>query len=119
MSFTKIGLLIVVAVALACGQILFKLAAQSIREPLTLSLHSIVQLAFNPYLLISLAVYGAATIMWVLLLRNTPLNKAYLFVAIPLVLVPLAGTFLFKEPFSLRLLAGMAIVLFGLAVALL
>ena len=57
--------------------------------------------------------------MWVLLLRNTALNKAYLFVAIPLVLVPLAGTFLFKEPFSLRLLAGMAIVLFGLAVALL
>jgi drug/metabolite transporter (DMT)-like permease len=118
MSWTKVGLLILLAVMMASGQLLFKVAAQSIKEPIAPNLHSILQLAFNPYLLFSLAIYGVATILWVLLLRDTDLNRAYLVFALSLVLVPLAGTLLFHEQLSYRLLVGMAIILLGLAVAL-
>ena len=117
MSWTKIALLLLFAVTLAGGQILFKAASQSLKDPVGADLRTLQQLILNPYLLLGLAVYGVATLYWVLLLRNTELNKAYLAVALALVLVPLAGTFFFQEPFTLRLIFGLMIILLGLAVA--
>ena len=117
MSWTKVGLLLLFALALATGQVLFKAAAQSIKGSVGFDVPTLQQLVLNPYLLLSLAIYGVATLFWVLLLRDTDLNKAYLVVALALVLVPLAGTFLFQEPFNTRLLIGLAIILVGLAVA--
>jgi multidrug transporter EmrE-like cation transporter len=111
-------MLILIAAMLACGQVLFKFAAQSMREPIGLTWHSILQFALNPYLLVGLVVYGATTILWVLLLRDTALNRAYLVFALGLVLVALAGTFLFREPFTYRLFVGIVIILVGLMVAL-
>jgi drug/metabolite transporter (DMT)-like permease len=76
-----------------------------------------LQLVSNPYLLLGLAVYGFAALYWVLLLRGIDLSKAYLIIALALVIVPLAGTFLFREPFTARLFVGLIIILVGLAVA--
>jgi drug/metabolite transporter (DMT)-like permease len=118
MTWTKLGLLFLVATMLACGQVLFKVAAQSIKGPIGFNFQTALQFVLNPYLLLSLAIYGAATLSWVLLLRNTELSKAYLVVALSIVLVAIAGTFLLREPLSARLIAGMVIILVGLAVAL-
>jgi drug/metabolite transporter (DMT)-like permease len=118
MTWTKLGLLFLVATMLACGQVLFKVAAQSIKGPIGFNFQTVLQFVLNPYLLLSLAIYGIATLSWVLLLRNTELSKAYLVVALSIVLVAIAGTFLLREPLSARLVAGMVIILVGLAVAL-
>jgi drug/metabolite transporter (DMT)-like permease len=118
MTWTKFGLLLLFVMMLACGQVLFKAAAQSIKGPVGFDLPTLGQLAFNPYLLLSFAIYGVATILWVFLLRDIALNRAYLVVALSLILVPLAGTIWFREPFTARLSVGMAIILAGLAVAL-
>jgi drug/metabolite transporter (DMT)-like permease len=117
MSWAKIVALVLFAVALACGQVLFKAAAQSIKGPVGFDAHTLVQLLTNPYLLLSFAIYAFAALFWVLLLREIELNKAYLIIALALVLVPLAGTFLFREPFTSRLFVGVVIILIGLAVA--
>ena len=117
MSSAKIVALVLFAVALACGQVLFKAAAQSIKGPVGFDAHTLVQLLTNPYLLLSFAIYAFAALFWVLLLREIELNKAYLIIALALVLVPLAGTILFREPFTSRLLVGVVIILIGLAVA--
>ena len=117
MSSAKIVALALFAVALACGQILFKAAAQSIKGPVGFDVPTLIQLVTNPYLLLSLAIYGFAALFWVLILREIELNKAYLIIALALVLVPLAGTFLFREPFTSRLFIGLVIILIGLAVA--
>jgi drug/metabolite transporter (DMT)-like permease len=117
MSWEKIGALVLFALALACGQVLFKVAAQSIKGPVGFDAHTVTQLVLNPYLLLSLAIYAVATLYWVLLLREIELSRAYFAIALALVLVPLAGTILFREPFTARLLAGLVIVLIGLAVA--
>ncbi len=118
MPWTKLGVLLLVAVMLACGQVMFKAAAQSIKGPVGLDFHTILQFVFNPYLLLSLTIYGIATILWVLVLRDTELSKAYLIVALSIVFVAIAGTFLLREPLSARLLIGTAIILVGLAIAL-
>ena len=118
MSWAKLGMLLMFAAISACGQVFFKIAAQSIKEPIGLNLHTIVQLVLNTYLLIGVAIYGIATISWVLLLRDTELSKAYLVVALSIVFVSIAGTVLLREPLSTRLFIGMAIILVGLAVAL-
>jgi drug/metabolite transporter (DMT)-like permease len=118
MTWTKFAMLLLVATMLACGQVLFKVAAQSIKAPIGFNHHWILQLVLNRYLLISLAIYGIATVWWVLLLRDTELSKAYLVVAFSIVLVSMVGTFLLREPLSARLLVGTAIILLGLAVAL-
>jgi drug/metabolite transporter (DMT)-like permease len=97
--------------------ILFKAAAQSIKGPIGFDAQTIFQLVSNPYLLLGLAVYGFAALYWVLLLRGIDLSKAYLIIALALVIVPLAGTFLFREPFTARLFVGLIIILVGLAVA--
>ena len=117
MSWAKIIALGLFAVALTCGQIFFKAAAQSIKGPIGFDAHTLIQLLTNPYFLLSLAIYGFAALFWVLLLREIELNKAYLIIALALVLVPLAGTFLFREPFPPRLFVGLVIILIGLAVA--
>jgi drug/metabolite transporter (DMT)-like permease len=117
MTWLKIAALVLFAVALACGQILFKAAAQSIKGPIGFDAQTLFQLVSNPYLLLGLAVYGFAALYWVLLLRGIELSKAYLIIALALVIVPLAGTFLFREPFTARLFVGLVIILVGLAVA--
>jgi drug/metabolite transporter (DMT)-like permease len=118
MSWTRLALLLLVAVLLAAGQVLFKIAAQSIKEPTAVNFQAILQLTLNPYLLASLSIYAIATLAWVVLLRDTDLTKGYLFViACSLVLVSIAGAFLLREPLSARLLIGMVIVLVGLTVA--
>ena len=118
MTWAKLGSLLLFVGVLASGQVLFKAAAQSIKGPVGFDLPTLIQLLFNPYLLVGVAVYAIATIFWVLVLRDTELSKAYLVVALAFVLVPLAGTLFFQEPLTARLLIGMAIILFGLGIAL-
>ena len=118
MTWWKLLALVLFALALACGQILFKMAAQSIKGPMDFDLSSLVRLALNPYLLLAVTIYALSTVWWVWLLRSVDLSRGYLVVALALVLVPLAGTFFFREPFTARLVVGMIIILVGLAVAL-
>ena len=118
MGWGKFGLLSLVVVLVTSGQILFKMAAQSLKEPLPVQFDSLVRILTNPYLLTSLFVYGTATVLWLLVLRQMDLNKAYLVVAVTLVLVPLAGTIWFREPFTWNLLLGLGIILAGLVVAM-
>src|SRR4029077_8502515 len=117
MTGPKIVALAIFALALTCGQILFKAAAQSIKGPIGLDFQTLLQLALNPFLLLGLGIYALAALYWVLLLREIELSKAYLSIALVLVLVPLAGTILFHVPFTARLFVGLVILLFGLTVA--
>jgi hypothetical protein len=65
MTWLKMVSLVLFALALACGQILFKAAAQAIKTPVGFDV-----LVSNPYFLVGIAVYGLAALYWVLLLRK-------------------------------------------------
>jgi drug/metabolite transporter (DMT)-like permease len=106
--------LISVAIMLAAGQILFKRAAGFLvlGEGLPRLLLSLLSF----HMAVALAVYGVATLLWVVLLHSIPLSRAYPFVALAFALVPLAAWAFFGETISLRYIAGLALM--GLALYL-
>jgi drug/metabolite transporter (DMT)-like permease len=74
----------------------------------------LLALAHNAYFLAALAAYLALSLVWVWLLRFTPLSRAYLFVALSFALVPLAAALAFGEPLSGRFLLGAVLTVCGL-----
>jgi len=95
--------------ALSVGQILFKLAARDMRpgDPW------LEQVALNAWLYVALAVYGVATIVWVLLLRHVALQLAYPFVALAFFFVPLLAHWILGEALRWQTFAGAGLILLG------
>lgn len=114
LSVGQIGMLILFAVMLAAGQLLFKMASttsDNLRE-----LQGLLSLAGNPWFWIALILYGVATLLWLVILQRVPLSTAYPFVALGFVIVPLGAWALYGEPLALRHLFGTALIIGGLIV---
>jgi len=114
MTFARVLMLLLVVSLMAAGQILFKLAARDLKgatiaDALTQGMTSVP-------LVIGVIVYGLTTILWVLVLRDNDLSRAYPFVALTLILVPLAGVIFFGETLSLSLLTGGALIVAGVII---
>lgn len=101
----------VVALMLAAGQFLFKLAAMSWTKQSQVG-HGWLSL-ISPALIAAIALYGFATILWVYALRFVPLSRGYIFVLSGAVLVPVLAHLVFKEPLSANYWIGLALVLVG------
>lgn len=108
MSVKQVIFLLAIVLAISTGQLLFKRSA----EILNASSGGMWAL-FSPYLIIALMFYGGATLAWIYLLRQVPLNLAYPFFALSFLFVPLLSTVIFTEPFTLRMAAGSAVIVFG------
>ncbi|WP_295849934.1 EamA family transporter [uncultured Xylophilus sp.] len=113
MSLTQLLFTVLTVLSLAVGQILFKLAARAMSDGVTLLQATL----FNGWLWVSLVVYGLATITWIALLRQLPLNLAYPFVALAFVFVPLLGWWWLGEPLRWQNMAGAALILAGVWVS--
>jgi drug/metabolite transporter (DMT)-like permease len=113
MTLRFVLILIVYSIGMACGQILFKLAARSIQsgesQP---SIYSYV----NVYLILGLGLYFGLTVLWVWLLRFVPLSEAYPFVALAFIFTPLLATFIFNEKLSLSYFGGLTLIACGILV---
>jgi drug/metabolite transporter (DMT)-like permease len=96
---------------ISVGQLLFKLASahldfrRPLAEPRGLAI-----------LAVALVLYGAATLVWVSVLRHAPLSRIYPIMALSFVLTPLGGMLLLKEPLPGVYWAGVALILAGLFV---
>jgi drug/metabolite transporter (DMT)-like permease len=96
---------------ISAGQLLFKLASGHLdfRRPLA-----------DPQGLailgVALALYGAATLVWVAVLRHAPLSRIYPIMALSFVLTPLAGMVVLKEQVGGGYWAGVGLILAGLVV---
>jgi drug/metabolite transporter (DMT)-like permease len=97
---------------LACGQILFKLAAEDIRLR---SEQPILAMVFSPWLIGAIALYATLTILWVYVLTRAPLSVAYPFSLLGSAIVPILAALLLDEALSTKSAIGFMIVLFGLA----
>ena len=113
LSGLQIALLVAYAAGMAGGQLLFKAAALRMPAEGTM-VERLAALAQNGYFLAALALYLALSLLWVWLLRVTPLSRAYLFVALSFVLVPLAAAAAFEEPLSARFVLGAVLTICGL-----
>lgn len=114
MAWTNVALLVVLAVVMAAGQVLLKIAAQMMTVPFGLAW--VLKLALNPYFIAALALQGTAVALWMFLLTEVDLGRGYVIFALTLVLVVIAGVFVFKETVSVRQMLGIALILAGLLV---
>jgi drug/metabolite transporter (DMT)-like permease len=95
---------------IAAGQLLFKAAANAYRDATTaLTLPVLIPL------LTGLAIYGMATLAWVWVLQYVTLSRAYPFMALAFILVPLASMAVFGERLDLRYGLGVAFICIGVA----
>jgi drug/metabolite transporter (DMT)-like permease len=113
LSLAQIAVLCGYAVGMAGGQMLFKLAALRLPAdgPLAERASALLQ---NGYFLAALAAYFILAVLWVWILSFTPLSRAYPFVALAFAITPVLGGMLFAEPLSIRLIAGIVVILGGL-----
>lgn len=102
------GTVLICALSLCVGQILFKVAANAMKTGAVI-LDRQVYLPFAG----AIAIYGVATLAWVWALQYVPLSKAFPFVAIGYIVVPAAGWFLFGERISSTYMLGGAFILAG------
>jgi drug/metabolite transporter (DMT)-like permease len=113
MTLRFIIILTIYSFGMACGQILFKLAAESVQRS---GLHSSPSSYINVYLILGVSLYFCLTILWVWLLRFVSLSAAYPFVALAFIFTPLLATVIFGEKLTLNYLGGMALIACGILI---
>lgn len=86
-------LLVLISVLMICaGQLIFKLVGVRIQSGLSFLDAKVWTIAF-----VAMVIYGSATVLWIAVLRTVPLVKAYPYMALSFVLVPLGSIFLYSE----------------------
>ena len=101
----------VCVVMIAAGQLLFKLSTNAMKAQ---GIEGLLNPRAMAILAIALVVYGAATIGWVLVLRQAPLNRVYPLMALAFVLVPLGSRLFLGEALAPQYWGGVALLVAGL-----
>jgi drug/metabolite transporter (DMT)-like permease len=99
------------AVSIAIGQLLFKVAANSIRRP---GSSFFVNAITSPSVWVAFAWYGSTSFLWLYVLMRVPLNRAYPFALLGSALVPAFAWAAFGERVAPSYFVGGAVVLVGL-----
>jgi drug/metabolite transporter (DMT)-like permease len=108
---------IAVQVLLALGQVLFKVVARRAYE----SGWAVLQngAAFVHVAIPTVAaglLYAGVAGLWLYVLQHMPLNRAFLFVSLTFVFVPLTAHFLVNETISTGTIVGTGLIISGIAI---
>lgn len=114
MNWFYAGLCLLCTLALASGQILFKLGAVLLER--SSATGTSFHVWTNGYLLSALLLYALSTILWIWILRRVPLSIAYPFTALAYVIVPVAASSLLEEPINSRMIIGSLLIVTGVFV---
>jgi len=101
---------------LAVGQVLFKLSAGAMGDAAGFS--ALARLLTNGWIYVALAAYAVATVLWVWVLREVPLSRAYPLYALTFLLVPLLSGTLLAESVPLHYWVGVALIFAGICVTI-
>jgi drug/metabolite transporter (DMT)-like permease len=111
-TWTNYVVLTACVLAISSGQLLFKVSATAIPHA---SLRDIIQL---PSLLGALTIYGMATAGWIWQLQHIELSRAYPFMALSFVMVPLLSALVLKETIDAGYWAGTLMIVGGILLTL-
>jgi drug/metabolite transporter (DMT)-like permease len=120
MAFLNVATIVAAILAqagLACGQITLKIWAGRISETGFAALQDWNKFLYVlvPGIIVGL-IYTAVMAMWLFVLKNMPLNRAFLFVSLSFVFVPLLAYFFLKETISVATIVGTALIIAGIMV---
>ena len=113
MTWLQLGFILITTLALSVGQVLFKAASGTFQ----LSLDHLVDNLTNVNLLLALVVYAFATVMWLLVLKMTPLRIAYPFAALAFFFVPVLAHYFLGEEIRWNAFAGAGLIALGVWVS--
>ncbi|MEI7873254.1 MAG: SMR family transporter [Alphaproteobacteria bacterium] len=99
--YVALGISILAGIA---GQILLKAGADA---------PDFISQILRPSTLCGLAFYGSAAFLYILALRKIPMSVAFPSVSVSYVLVAILGHFVFGEPFGLKQIGGLALIMGG------
>ena len=99
--YVALGLSILAGIG---GQILLKAGADA---------PDFISQVLRPSTLCGLAFYGSAAFLYILALRKIPMSVAFPSVSVSYVLVAILGHFVFGEPFGLKQIGGLALIMGG------
>ena len=108
MSPVNLVLVLCSVLMIAAGQLLFKVLGARLQAgipPLDPRMIGIAGGAF--------AIYGMATLLWIYVLKTLPLTRAYPFMALSFVLVPLGGMLFFQESVRPSYVMGLVLIVAG------
>lgn len=111
MKLTNFAWLTVAVLGMSAGQLLFKLAARSFAEA-----GSVIRGLLSPVLVMALIVYAGVTIVWVWQLSQTDLSRAYPFMALSFVFVPLLSALMLGETIGAYYWLGIGLIVIGVLV---
>jgi drug/metabolite transporter (DMT)-like permease len=99
---------------LAVGQLLFKRSGIAIAGKAPAQ--AVSALIALPAFWLSLALYGVATILWIVVLSRVSLARTYPWVALTVVLVPLLASRVYHEQLPVPFWFGMVVLVCGLVI---
>ena len=97
---------------LASGQLLFKRLGLAMRGQSLLDGYWLI--LRMPSLYLALALYGVSTVLWIWILSRISLSRAYPWVAVGVVIVPLIGRYYFGEQLHPLFWVGVVLVFTGI-----
>lgn len=95
------------------GHVLFKSAANTSK-----TLNSIWGLAFEPVFIGAVFLYAMTTVAYLWCLQDIPLSKAYLFMSLAYVFVPLMSWYFFGEIINWRYMLSTVLIITGIGFAM-
>jgi drug/metabolite transporter (DMT)-like permease len=107
MTIFKVFQILLVVLGIAGGQVLFKLSGQQIAAG------GFFKAFLNPYFFSAMVVYGLCTLLWVYVLRDVPLGRAYPIVSLTFLIVPVLAWALLGESFGKFALVGGLLIVAG------
>jgi multidrug transporter EmrE-like cation transporter len=110
MQIYQLLLIFITVIAMAAGQILFKLAANEMQ----LSLGGFLKSLLNIKLIIALFIYAFSTVLWLIVLKLTPLRVAYPFLGLTFMFVPVFSRLFLGEAIHWQNFAGVALICLGI-----
>lgn len=113
MNWTLLAL-IVIPLTISLGQLLFKAVSQTTGSP---SFSSFYGLLFNPLFVTAVLIYAAATVAWIFVLRGVPVGRAYQFMSLSFVAVPVGACLVFGEAMGLRQTVGILVIVAGIIIS--
>jgi drug/metabolite transporter (DMT)-like permease len=108
-----LALLFIVPVMISLGQFLFKMAGRNLTGNIG---RDLVSIAFQPYFIGAMILYGVASFLWVIALSKTDISRAYPFMASGFIIVPMLGYFLLNESLNMPFYLGTLLIIAGIAV---
>ncbi len=110
----KYALLAATVLLISFGQVLLKLGAEGLKNGASCAVN-LFGFCLSWHLLVGVFVYGAATVTWILTLKDMPLSIAYPVVSLSYVFVALLSVVLLGERLTLAYGLGLALIIAGVS----